>query len=65
MYHQTQGAKIIAYLKKNKFITSRTAIQKFWITRLSAVIFELKEAGFEFDTSERDEHGFVKYRLIK
>jgi len=65
MYHQTQGAKILAYLKKNKFITSRTAIQKFFITRLASRINDLKNAGFEFDTSERDEHGFTKYRLIK
>lgn len=35
------------------------------ITRLSARIKDLKDAGFEFDTNERDENNFVKYKLIK
>lgn len=63
--YQTQTSKVIEYLKKHPFITASIAIHKLYITRLSARIMDLKEAGFEFDTSERDEHNFVKYRLIK
>ncbi len=52
------------YLKKNKFITSRIAIDELYITRLASRITDLRNAGFDFDATERDEHNFVKYKLI-
>ena len=39
---KTQQEHILKYLLKNKSITSWKAIQKFRITRLSAIIFKLK-----------------------
>jgi Helix-turn-helix domain len=63
--YQTQTSKVIEYLKKHPFITSRIAIDKLYITRLASRINDCKNAGFEFDTSERNEHNFVMYRLIK
>jgi hypothetical protein len=61
---QTQTSKVIEYLRKHPFMTSRDA-ERIYITRLASRINDLKNAGFEFDTSERDEHNFTKYRLIK
>jgi hypothetical protein len=63
--YKPQTIKVMEYLKRHKFITARIAIDKLYITRLASRINDLKNAGFNFDTSERDEHNFVKYRLIK
>lgn len=37
----TQKQQVLAHLKKHKTITSWTAIQKYNITRLAAVIYDL------------------------
>lgn len=63
--HKSQTTKVMDYLKKHAFITSRIAIDKLYITRLASRINDLRNAGYEFDTSERDKHNFIKYRLIK
>lgn len=65
MFTKPQTVKVMDYLKKHPFITSRIAIDRLYITRLASRINDLKNAGFEFDTSERDEYNFVKYKLIK
>ena len=39
---KTQAEKVLVHLLKNKSITSWIAIEKFRITRLSAVIFNLR-----------------------
>lgn len=64
MNTETQCGKVIKYLKEHKYMTSRDA-NRIYITRLASRINDLKNAGFEFDTSERDQHNFTKYRLIK
>lgn len=65
MFYTSQTTKVYNYLKKHKFITARMSYDILGITRLSARIKDLKNAGYEFDTNERDEHNYVKYKLIK
>ena len=62
---KSQTSRVMDYLAKHDYITSRIAIDKLYITRLASRINDLKEAGFEFDTSERDKHNFVMYKLVK
>lgn len=47
-----RGSKvaILAYLRKNPWITSKDAFDKFGITRLSARIKELRDAGYHIET---------------
>lgn len=42
----TKTQKVLDYLKRGKKITSWEAIMKFKATRLSAIIFNLKEKGY-------------------
>ncbi len=65
MFSQPQTTRVMDYLKKHPFITARMSYDILRITRLSARIKDLKNAGFDFDATERDEHNFVKYRLLK
>jgi predicted methyltransferase len=64
---KTQKEKVLAYLIKHKSITSWTAIQKFSITRLASVIFDLKNDGHEIFTEivKTDDARWAKYVLIK
>lgn len=48
---KSQKEKVLDYLKKGKSITSWEAIQKFRITRLSAIIFILKQEGHPIKSS--------------
>ena len=41
---------ILAYLRENPWITSKDAFEKYGITRLSARIKELRDAGFDIRT---------------
>lgn len=67
---KTQTERVLHYLKKHRGITSMQAFEMFGITRLSAVIFELRRK-YEI-ASERTEgknrYGekvwFSTYRLI-
>jgi hypothetical protein len=47
----TKKQQILDYLKTGKSITSWDAIKKFRATRLSAVIFDLKEADYPIRSS--------------
>ena len=66
-----QGSKprIIEYMKKHKGITSRDAFTHLGITRLSARIKELREAGYNISTIMvygRNRYGEpVRYGLYK
>lgn len=44
-----QKERVLEYLEENGSITSMEAFSKIGVTRLSAVIFELKRKGYEFD----------------
>lgn len=46
----TQKQRVLDYLEKFGSISSLEAFRDLGITRLSAVVFDLKEDGHEFDT---------------
>lgn len=67
----TQCEKVAKHLKGKGSITSWEAIEKFRITRLSAVIFVLKERGFKISSLDREsinsdgiKSRWVEYRLV-
>lgn len=41
---------VLQWLKSNASISSMEAIQNFGATRLSAIIFNLRKAGYEIET---------------
>ena len=47
----TQLQTVLSYLKEHKNITSWQAITKFRITRLSAVIYLLRDEGYDVITT--------------
>lgn len=51
----TQKQRVLDYIREFGSISSMEAFEDLGITRLSAVIFDLKESGHEFDT--KTEHG--------
>lgn len=55
----TQKDRVLQYLKDYGSITSWEAIQQFGATRISAIIFNLKKDGYEFD--EEWEHTTNRY----
>lgn len=66
----SQPDKVLDYLKKHGSITSWQAITELRVTRLSAVIFRLKDRGYDissFDREKVDSDGnkvrWVEYRL--
>lgn len=42
--------RVVEYMKNNVGITSMQAFEKYGITRLAAVIFDLRELGYDIDT---------------
>lgn len=65
-----QKQRVLEYVEKFGSISSMEAFRDLGVTRLSAVIFDLKRDGYEFDT--KPEHGrnrfgertnFVRYSL--
>ena len=61
----TQTVKILRHLKKYGNITSLDAFELYRATRLSAIIFRLREEGFDIDTRriQHKEANFGKYVL--
>ena len=64
--------RVFKYLKSHKGITSMEAFELFGVTRLSAIIFNLRKAGYEIDNKPkacRNRYGekvhFVEYRMVK
>lgn len=57
--------KVYAHLKKGKTLTSWEAITKYQVTRLAAVIFELKLKGYDIKTImvESDNCRYAKYKM--
>lgn len=45
-----QKQRVLDYIREFGSISSLEAFRDLGVTRLSAVIFDLKEAGYEFDT---------------
>lgn len=50
MKRVTQKERVLDFIKKEGSITSLDAFRELGCTRLSAVIFNLKEEGYEFET---------------
>ncbi|MBR1445470.1 MAG: helix-turn-helix domain-containing protein [Alloprevotella sp.] len=48
----TQRQRVLEYMQEHGSITSMEAFRKLGVTRLSAVIFDLKAQGHEFDTAK-------------
>ena len=72
MSKKSQISEIIAYLRKYKQITSYEAIKRFGATRLSGIIFILRERGFGIGTEMvqgKNRYGhttsYVIYHLVK
>ena len=47
---KTQKEEVLEYLKNNKKITILEAIYQLGVTRLSAVIYDLKKDGYNIET---------------
>ena len=69
---KTHADTILEYLMEHEGITSLEAIDKFRITRLSAVIFVLRQRGYNIKSVNRqyrDDRGiltqYVQYQLVK
>lgn len=68
----TQQDRVLRYIESHGSITSMDAFMDLSITRLSAVIFNLKAKGYKFDTvteSAKNKYGekvtFARYTLKK
>ncbi|MBO7714383.1 MAG: hypothetical protein J6S85_12480 [Methanobrevibacter sp.] len=65
---ETKIGNVLNHLKKYRSITSWEAITLYKATRLSAIIFTLKERGYEFKTirEENEETGthYARYFLV-
>jgi len=69
---KSQVTEIVEHLRKYKTITSYEAIEKFGATRLSGIIFILREKGFGIETEmvqAKNRYGnatnYAVYRLTK
>jgi hypothetical protein len=67
----TKQAQVTNYLIENRQIDSWTAIKKFGATRLSAIIYNLRNAGYEINSEQvtgtdrnNDNCKFVVYNMI-
>lgn len=64
---KTKKLMVEEYIIANSSISSLEAINSFWVTRLSAVIYDLKADGWVFNTT-RETHKsggtFARYHLV-
>lgn len=70
--NKSQISDIIAHLRKYKTITSYEAIRKYGATRLSGIIFILRDKGFGIETEMiqgKNRYGhatnYAVYHLVK
>lgn len=49
--------KILKYLERQKTITSLEAFRKFNVTRLSAIIYNLRKRGYKITTETKCKNG--------
>ena len=62
----SQKSQVLEHLKNRKSITSWEAIERYHATRLSAIIFDLKDEGYDIVTT-RESDGkkwWGKYTLL-
>ena len=66
----SQKDVVLQYLKTHKSITSLQAFEKWHITRLAAVIFDLRQLGYNIITAEQTTETkfgactYAKYTLL-
>ena len=67
MPKKSQKENILEYLQIGNKITPLEALYKFGSFRLSAVIFELRQEGFNIITHKKkvDEKTFAEYELVR
>ena len=69
MKYETQKSMVLYHLKNQKSITSWEAITKYHITRLSAIIYDLRQEGYDIQsTRERNEEtgtNYARYTLLR
>ena len=58
---------VLYHLKNKKSITSWEAITKYHITRLSAVIYDLRHEGYDIQTTREHNEGsnYARYTLLR
>ena len=68
---KSQKSEVLKYMQSHKGITSIQAIEKFGATRLSDIIFRLRQEGYEIETEQittKNRYGhattYAKYSLI-
>ena len=68
MKYETQKSMVLEHLKHDHSITSWGAIMKYHITRLSAVIYDLRHEGYDIQTTreynEKTGSNYGRYTLI-
>ena len=67
MPKKSQKENILEYLQIGNKITTLEALYQFGSFRLSAVIFELRQEGYNIITHNKtvDEKTFAEYELVK
>ena len=66
--HNTQKDSVIAHLKQGLEITPLDALEQYGIFRLSAIIFNLKQEGYNIKTTMvKNKYGkkFASYKLVR
>ena len=68
---KSQKSEVLKYMQSHRGITSIQAIEKFGATRLSDIIFRLRQEGYEIETEQittKNRYGhsttYAKYSLI-
>lgn len=68
----SQLESVLLHLKSGYSITSMQAIEMYGATRLSAIIFDLREKGYHIETIRRKgvsmfgkPYSYAEYRLIE
>lgn len=68
----SQKQRVLEHLQENGSITSMEAFRKLHVTRLSAVVFDLKKAGHKFETETirgknkfGEKTSYAKYTLVE
>ncbi len=57
----TQATKVLKHLNKRRYITPAIAWNTYGISRLAAVIYDLRELGYAIHTSMREDAVGHKY----
>lgn len=47
---KNKTTEVLKHMKQHKYITSEKAFEKFGVTRLGSIIFNLREHGYLIDT---------------